>query len=136
MLQEVTDEFAQVVECGMTYAMVSADDDEFWLFEAAMDGARTVTAAFTDPLICDTDGTPLRHERGARVVDGYFHYTTKLGVHCYRCDRSIKVSVPTHMLLCEEGFEMEAAPKSAGKGAKRLPMAVYESILDQLPGEE
>ena len=75
------------------------------------------------------------------MVDGYFWYTDKSGVRRYTLDKTVKVSIPTHMLLCEEGFEMPPPPKRAGKGSpprgvRQLPEDIYTSLLEQLPAAE
>lgn len=156
MLQEETDEFVDTsVKAGLTYAMQAIDeggDDDFWLIQPAVDGARTVEEDFDDPLMLAADGvTKLRHKKGDRVVDAYFYYDVVRRPRCYTLDKGTTVSVPSHMIFCMEGFEMPlasapAASKGKPKGKKSSASAraaadavycladdVYDTILELMP---
>ena len=148
MVQESTDDFAESLEDGLTYAVHAVDDDgdaTFWLLKLAGSDVVVVDEEFEDSVMKMANGSPWIHRVGDHVIEGYYYDDAEGRPGCYTLLDSNKVSVPTHMLIIVDGFEMELATAQA-KGGKskasrkrsdaqvfKLSSSVREAIVRALP---
>ena len=100
MVQESTDDFAESLEDGLTYAVHAVDDDgdaTFWLLKLAGSDVVVVDEEFEDSVMKMANGSPWIHRVGDHVIEGYYYDDAEGRPGCYTLLDSNKVSVPTHM---------------------------------------